>query len=110
MTQVNYYRGDGYPLLLTVTDSGTGNPVDITNYTFLLTVNKEEAPIDDSRQVFQAAGTIVDGPNGQVSFPVVPANTAEVGDYFYDVQMTTVGGDVRTIAKDAFIVSMDITK
>jgi hypothetical protein len=110
MTQVNYYRGDGYPLLVTVKDADTGSAIDITGYTFLLTVNKEESPVDDTRQVFQSAGSVVDGPNGVASFPVLPANTATVGNYFYDIQMTTTGGEVRTIAKDAFVVSMDITK
>lgn len=112
MSQITYYRADQYPLVVTVKNAATGSPIDITGYTFKLTVNSEKKPADDSNQIWQLDGDLdADPTTGRVVFDITDTQTdIPVRKYYYDIQMTTAGGDVRTIAKDVFEITMDITK
>jgi hypothetical protein len=108
---LTYYRGDSYPQIFTILNAATGAAVDITGYTFKLTVNRDRKPTDASNQLFQIAGIIADAAAGQVSFSFESGHTGiNPGQYYYDVQMTTDTGDVRTIVKAVFEVTMDVTK
>lgn len=108
---MTYYRGDSYPRIFTILNAATSVAIDITNYTFKLTVNRDRDPVDASNQLFQIDGIIADGPAGQVSFSITSGHTGiNPGQYYYDVQMTTDEGDVRTIVKAVFAITMDVTK
>ena len=111
MSKIIRYRGDTTPIDITVKDPKTKKEVDITGATFLLTVNSLENPPDDTTQLFQSTGTIVDDPvNGQVTFPIdAPAGDQTPADYYYDIQMTSPSG-VKTIVKDVYKVIQDVTK
>jgi hypothetical protein len=103
-------RGDTYPIIFTVNDAN-GDPVDITNYTFMLTVDPSEAPEDDTNNLFEIQGSIVSGPDGTVSFTPTAGDANQTpGGYYYDVEMVDTGSAVRTIAKGAWEVVQDITK
>lgn len=47
---------------------------------------------------------------GVVTFTPTAANTAIIGAYFYDVQLTDADGNVRTVVKNTFTITQDITK
>jgi hypothetical protein len=103
-------RGDTYPFTVTVKD-GDGNPINITAYGFLLTVDPAPDPPDASENLLQLAGVILDGPNGIVQFqPSALDADQEPDTYYYDLQMEDGSGDFRTILKGTFTISQDITK
>lgn len=103
-------RGDTFPFIFTVQDS-SGNPINITSYTFLLSVDIVADPVDDSGQLLQITGTIADGPNGKVQFTPSANDADQVpSTYYYDVQMKDTVDAIRTIAKGTWIVEQDITK
>ena len=103
-------RGDSPVMFFTVNGSGSSNP-DITGFTFTMTVGPSPEPSDDSGQLFQISGVIVDGPNGRWSVQPSTSNTdLSPGVYFYDVQMTTLTPSVRTILAGKFTVKQDLTK
>lgn len=103
-------RGDTNPFTLTIKD-GDGNAIDISLYAFVLTVDPSPDPADASENLFQLSGTIVDGPNGIVSFePTTLQADQEPDTYFYDVQMTDDASKIRTILQGEFEISQDITK
>jgi len=111
------FRGDTQPVKRRVTQQGSPSAIDITAYTFLMTVNTVKNPTVGSpgngTQLFQIPGTITDGPNGRFEFQYTASpNPAEVspGSYFYDMEMIDGAGVVRTIAKGKYVVKQDITK
>ena len=81
-------RGDTYPVKLTV-QNDAGVPQDITGKTFALTASMIENPPDDSTELFQLTGSITDAAAGEVEFPMSAEQADNVGDFFFDVEMTT---------------------
>jgi len=112
------FRGDTKPVKRALTQSGSPSVVDITGFSFLLTVNTSKNPNTDvtpavGSEQFQISATITDGPNGKFQFDYdASPNPSEIpaGSYFYDIQMIDGGGIVRTIAKSKYVVKQDITK
>lgn len=103
-------RGDTFANVFAITDS-TGAVVDITGFTFRLSVDVNPAPIDAATQLFQIIGVVTDGPNGKVSFtPSLVEADQSPNVYFYDIQMVDLGPLLTTIAKGQWAVSQDITK
>ena len=109
-------RGDSYPLGIRLKESGGVNYLDITDYTFLLTVDTRQNPDDASTQLFQLVGLVdpdQEANTGCVSFlPSVTNTDQDPATYYYDIQMTYGPGlaYLRTIAKEKFNIVMDITK
>lgn len=103
-------RGDSTALGFIIQDSDEV-AVDITTFSFKLTVNSEKAPADQVNEQFSVVGVIVDGPNGKVSFSPTTANTdITPGTYFYDIEQTDGGGKISTLIVGKCIIVQDITK
>lgn len=109
-TSITMYRGDSYPIAFTLKASG-GVAIDLTGCSLLMTVGTLENPPDSTTKLFEVAGVLADDPTtGVVLFTPTALNTATVGVYYYDVQLTDTDGNVRTVAKNRFTISQDITK
>ena len=102
-------RGDTKSINMTLTDSAN-SAINITGYTFLLAVNSLEEPSDNSTEIFESVGTIVDAANGKVSFPISLANSDNVGEYFYDAQYVDTSAEKYTFITGAFFMTQDRTK
>lgn len=110
-------RGDTAPDKLFILDpESPGNPLDITGFSFILTVNTEQDPDPVGppivgTELVSVTGTITDGPNGEVEFPWSAGDADQTPeDYFYDVQQTDTAGRILTIAKERYIIQQDVTK
>lgn len=102
-------RGDTYDEVFTIKQNDV--EVDITGYTFLLTVSTKKAPPDVAAQLFQVSGSIPTGTDGVVNFAISLANSDQIPKvYHYDVQMTDSGGKITTAAEGTWTVTQDITK
>ena len=107
---ITRYRGDTVADEFVITDD-TGAVIDITGFTFLMTISTIKAPPDDTTEVYQLTGTIEDAPNGLVSFaPNATQANQPPAKYFYDVQMIDGGGKIRTLVLDSYTYRQDITK
>ena len=107
---ITIFRGDSYDLSFTLTDSTTGLPVSLAGATLKLTVTTIKDPPDATTKLFDVAGVVdADPTTGIVTFKPTTANTAVIGKYFYDVQLTS-GTDVRTVQKAKFDIVQDNTK
>lgn len=95
-------RGDGYPIRLYLGE-------DVSGGTFLLTADPNRAPVDDSNNIFQLTGTVIDALNGVVEFSITPEEADHVGRFYYDVQMNR-GGIPYTVAFGRIRFVQDITK
>ena len=110
-TTISLFRGDSYPIAFTIKDATTSTPLDLTGCSLLLTVATLFDPPDDTTQVFQLAGVLDAAPTtGKVYFTPETTDTAVVGSYYYDVQLTDSDSNIRTVVKSTLTISMDITK
>ena len=111
MAKIERTRGDTYAIEYTVRRKSDLSAIDITGFSFLLTVDISSTPVDDSNNLFQIAGVITDAVNGVVEFryTLVEADQ-EPGKYYFDVQLTDASGKIRTLEKDDYIIKQDITK
>lgn len=110
MAEIKVYRGDSFPLNYTFKDKATGLSIDITGWSFKLTVSSVKDPVDETTKLFSVDGTVTDGENGKFSFLPTEANNAEVGKFFFDIQYTNPSGHKRTIEKDKYTITQDIGK
>ena len=98
---------DSHPVKITVIDKDTGEVIPLTTEGFVLSVSPELDP-DQTTVSFTSDGTITDGPNGKVSFPIDSADVAVRGEYYYDVVMTNTDSTTRTILEGSFILEQRI--
>lgn len=103
-------RGDSDAKGFVVQDSA-GVAIDISGFTFELTVNSEKNPADQVNEQFTVSGVIGSGPAGTVSFAPTTANTdITPGIFFYDIEQTDGSGRIKTIIKGKCVIVQDITK
>ena len=107
---ITVFRGDSWPFVVTITDRTTSTPLDITSYTFKLTVDRKANPSSEGTKLFNVTGVVIDGPNGKVKFTPISANHGTAGNYYYDIQMSGAGNVVKTIVKSQYIINQDISK
>jgi len=110
MSTITRKRGDTYSEVVTVTDSA-GAAINITDYTFKLTVDPEKAPATAANNLFSITGTILNAAAGTVEFaPSALQADQTPGTYWFDIQLVDGAGRIRTIALDKYVVTQDISK
>ena len=110
MTDITRYRGDTAADEVTVLDS-SGVAVDITGFSFILTVNTIEDPPDNTTELYNIAGVLTSPASGQVEFlPTVGNVDQKSANYWYDIQMIDAATRIKTIVKGMYTYIQDITK
>lgn len=109
---IEWFRGDSYPAEILVQNKITEAAVDLTGYSFKLTVDSKLNPPDASTKLFEVTGDLdADPTSGRVSFTPTPEQTnLTPKTYYYDIQMTDPAGHIRTIAKYKWVIVQDISK
>lgn len=109
MGTITRYRGDTAADRFTIQRDGAA--LNITGWTFALTVNSEKDPVGTSTQLFTVAGVITSATAGQVQFsPDATQADQTPGDYYYDVQGVDPNGAKVTVDKGRYRFKQDITK
>lgn len=108
-TNISRYRGDTYSDKFTITNTD-GSPMDITGFSFKMTLNSNPYPTDNSTQLYQLIGSITDAVNGVVEFSPTALQANNVGKFRYDVQMTDDLGVIKTIQLGCYTYLQNITK
>ena len=107
---LDYSRGDTAALRFQLVDENDA-PINISGFSFVLTVDPEEDPEDTSNNLFQLVGVIIDAPTGVYEFAPTAVQSDQTPDeYHHDVQMIDGGGRIKTIQKGKFDLAQDITK
>ena len=102
-------RGDTTPWTHSITFEG--NPVDITGYTYRLTVDPAKNPTDALSNLFSLVGVVVGSPNNVVQFEMSAVQADQTPkDYYFDIEQTDASSKIRTIAKGKFTFEQDISK
>lgn len=104
-------RGDSPVIPVEIRDS-VGAIVDITGYSFILTVDPSPEPSNNTNNLFQKTiPAIPDGSSGITQFQLTTTDTDQTpGVFFYDIQMTTTAPSIRTILSGEFEIKQDVTK
>lgn len=103
-------RGDTFPIRFQIKDEN-GAPIDITSFSFRLTVDPSSDPPNADNNLFELTGSLDDLLNGIFSFaPSAVQADQPPNTYFYDVEMTDASGGIRTIIADVWVVPQDISK
>ena len=109
-TDITRFRGDTAADQITVQDSA-GVAVDVTGYSFLLTVNSIQNPPDATTELYSLTGTILDALNGIVEFVPTTGNADQkASTYYYDIQMTDDVSRIKTIESGKYTYTQDVTK
>jgi hypothetical protein len=110
MTDLVRKRGDTYADEFQLTSETTGALIDITGYTFLLTIDPEKSPVDDTNNLYQLTGSITVAATGLVEFAPSAVQTDLLGSYYFDAQLTSPAGRIRTFDSGKYKFVQDITK
>lgn len=102
-------RGDTFPFTFTVQDSD-GVAVNITGYSFTLTVDPGQNPTDATDNVFALTGSVTDAAAGVVQFEPNATQADNLGGFYADLEQTDGAGKLRTIGKGTWTFVQDISK
>ena len=103
-------RGDTYPVRLVLKDK-LGTRIDLTGWSFRLTVDPSPAPADAASKVIGLAAIPTAPETGAVALPLTTTDAAIApGTYYFDVEATDAAGFVRTLASGRWTVIPDITQ
>lgn len=102
-------RGDTKSIGMTLKDSD-GAVINVTGYTFSLSVNSDEEPLNTDNELFTSVGVLVDAVNGKISFPVGSSEADNVGEFYYDAQLIDTATEKLTFLRGAFLMTQDIGK
>lgn len=98
------YETEDMSWVITVTDS-SGDPVDITGYTFYLTVKKYINDSDANAVISKTITNHHDPTAGQTTITVDSADTlGKKGFYVYDIQWLDTNSDRRVILDGKFSI------
>ena len=110
MARVTRYRGDTSADQFIITDSD-GTEINISGYTFKLTISSKQAPSSTEGLLATVSGVIASAAGGLVEFVFSTAQADQTpGVYYYDVQMIDTNNRIQTLAKDYYEFTQDITK
>ncbi|MES2180703.1 MAG: hypothetical protein V4493_01210 [Pseudomonadota bacterium] len=110
MTDITRKRGDTYADGFILKNADTGDVIDITDCTFVLTVDPSKAPVDATNNLYSLVGDITDSLEGKVEFAPDVNQADHVGTFYFDVQMTDGAGRKRTVDSGKYKYIQDITK
>jgi hypothetical protein len=110
MTDITRKRGDTYADVFIIKNKSTGLPVNLTGYTFKLTVDSKKDPVDTSTRLYALNGVILNAAEGSVEFAPTDAQANQVGSFFFDAQMIDPAGRKRTFDSGKYKYTQDITK
>lgn len=111
MVAITRTRGDTYADELVIKSKKTKLPIDITGYTFTMTLDPEKEPIDATNNLYSLTGVILDAAAGRVEFAPTEIQADQLpGTYYFDVQMIDGAGRKRTIELDKYTYKQDISK
>lgn len=104
-------RGDTVPDEIALTDED-GSALDLTGMTVTLTINREEDPVNTDNQLVSITGTVASpASSGIVQFSWSSIQADQTPDtYYFDIQLITAGGLIKTVEKGEYQFTQDITK
>jgi len=109
MANLEIYRRDDETYTLTFTNSN-GTAYDLTDCTVFMTVKRSQEDSDDEAVISKTVTSHTDPTSGITTIALTPTDTdIEEGRYYFDIQLKTSAGEIKTVTKGLFKVTQDIT-
>jgi len=106
---LNFDEGDDFPYIITLTDENN-NPVDLTGYTFYMTIKKKKSDSDNDAILKKVITSIPAPEMGIVTISIDRNDTLKsYGTFPYDIKYKDSNGKVRTVLYGNFIIKQAIT-
>lgn len=109
---LKFYSGDDDELKFVIKDSN-GAVVDLTGATARFQVR---VATNSALPLLDIAG-VIDGPAGEITFPITPANTAALTpddtgpiQYVHDIELIKANSDVQTLFRGGLTAFADVTR
>ena len=104
ISDFNMVAGDTKTLVVTVKDS-SGNPVNIAGAAILWRASRSIRKTAALSKEVNDGIVISDGPNGQFTVSLDPADTDDMhGEYYHEAQVTALDGTISTVLRGAMKV------
>lgn len=110
-------RGDTWPLAIQLLQSGTTDPLfsgGIAGFSFKLAVDTEKEPdgsASSATNLFEITGTITDAAANKIEFAPSDGQADQTpGTYYYEIEMTDLSSDRRTLMEGKWVVKQDRAK
>ncbi len=110
MTDLNIFEGNDKTWSVTLTTSGTGEPLDISGYEFLFTVKDNINDSDSAALISKNITSHTTPASGITAIQIDREDTLNlVGTKYYDYQWATSGADLRqTVMNGKFKISQSV--
>ena len=110
----NYIRGDSRLINIQI-NNPDGTPFDLSGCEVFLTLNLSQTPAVDSTDstasLKKSTSTFTNPTQGLASLTLTNTDTQNLapGDYYYDIQLKDVSGNITSLASNLWSVIDDIT-
>ena len=114
-TDLCWMRGVTLTMVITYQNSG-GEPIDITGYSAKSQIRARAGGYDEPplAEITEAGGIVIDGPAGQLTLTFDSDKTGPALDSLkkaaWDVEITSPGGVVTTLAYGTITLISDVTR
>ena len=111
IAQTNLFvkRGDTKTYTLYFEDEN-GARIDITGWIVFFTVKVHIDDSDDDAKIKKTITSHTDPTNGETQIPLTSTDTADVGNYVYDVQYRSTTGTIKTVIEGFLVIAKDVTQ
>ena len=108
-TTIDIYRGDDRTLNLTFTQNNSA--LDITGYTVKFTVKENISDTYANAKIAKTVTSHFDPTNGKTQIDITHSDTSSLEEkgYHYDIELTDTSGNILTVVRGIFNVTLDIT-
>ena len=102
-------RGDTTTYILYLEDADGVN-IDITGWIIFFTVKSHIEDSDDDAKIKKTITVHTNPTNGETQILLTSDDTADVGNYVYDIQYRSNTGIIQTIMEGFFTITQDVTQ
>lgn len=107
-TELDLDQGTDYNIFIDLTNND-GTTINCAGYSFAMTMRKSYY---SHRPTANLTATIIDAPNGNISFSLTAAQSANIkpGRYLYDIKQTDTLGKKSRVFEGIITVNPQVTK
>jgi len=111
INQTNLFikRGDTKTYTLYFEDDD-GARLDITGWTVFLTVKINVDDLDSAAYIKKTILSHTNPTNGETQISLTSLDTADVGNYIYDIQYRSNVGAIKTVLEGFLVIAKDVTQ
>jgi len=110
MADLTIYNKDDKSYTITLKNSTTNKPINITGNSIWFTVKETKTDVDGSASILKKVTSHTDAANGVTTISLSNSDTdLTAGTYYYDIQRLDANSKVSTLTSGKFIIKQGVT-